>query len=154
MTTFNNTFEIELTQEDEGYESGSESLNIPTPLRRAPRIYHVSMMEGLSFDHTTPLTTAEQQPANSPQRFRCHSPVCCCLVFSHSDEESPERPGSLHLQYSSTPDGSPVHRRAELPSPVQHHTFTKPQNSLSKMTLQKKLFLQLHWMMMFGWKIQ
>ena len=40
----------ELTQEDEGYESGSESLSIPTPLRRAPQIYHISMNEILSFD--------------------------------------------------------------------------------------------------------
>ena len=31
MTTLNDTFEKELTQEDEGYESGSESLSIPIP---------------------------------------------------------------------------------------------------------------------------
>ena len=40
MTTLNDTFEIKLTQEDEGYDSRSESLNIPTPLRRAPWKYH------------------------------------------------------------------------------------------------------------------
>ena len=33
MTTLNVAFERELTQEDEGYDSGSESLSIPTPLR-------------------------------------------------------------------------------------------------------------------------
>ena len=38
MTTLNNTFKTELIQEDEGYDSGSESLNIPIPLRRAPRL--------------------------------------------------------------------------------------------------------------------
>ena len=38
LTTLNDAFEQELSQEDEGYESGSESLNIPTPLRRAPWI--------------------------------------------------------------------------------------------------------------------
>ena len=32
VTTLNDTFEWELAQEDEGYESGSKSLNIPTPL--------------------------------------------------------------------------------------------------------------------------
>ena len=42
MTTLNDTFEIEFTQEDEGYESGNESLNIPTPLRRAPWINLIS----------------------------------------------------------------------------------------------------------------
>ena len=39
MTTLNDAFEIELSQEDEGYESRSESLNIPSPLRRAPWEY-------------------------------------------------------------------------------------------------------------------
>ena len=66
MTTLNDTFEKELAQEDEGYESGSESLNIPTPLGRAPQIYHVSMSEILSFDPTTPLTTAKQHSVHSP----------------------------------------------------------------------------------------
>ena len=71
----NDTFERELAQEDEGYESGSKSLSIPTPLRRAPQIYYVSMSENLSFNPTTPLTTAEQHPVHLPQRFRSHSPV-------------------------------------------------------------------------------
>ena len=34
MTTLNDAFECELAQEDEGNESGIESLNIPTPLHR------------------------------------------------------------------------------------------------------------------------
>ena len=57
MTTLNDTFVIELAQEDEG--CGNESLNIPTPLRRTQQAYHVSMSENLSFNPTTPLTTAE-----------------------------------------------------------------------------------------------
>ena len=43
MTTLNDTFERELTQEDEGYESGSKNLSISTPLRKAPQIYHISI---------------------------------------------------------------------------------------------------------------
>ena len=39
VTTLNDTFERELAQEDESYESGSQSLSIPPPLRRAPWIY-------------------------------------------------------------------------------------------------------------------
>ena len=50
VTILNDTFEWEFTQEDEVYESGSESLNIPTPLRRALQIYHVSMSENLPFN--------------------------------------------------------------------------------------------------------
>ena len=49
MTTLNDAFERELTLEDEGYKSGSESLNIPTPLHRTPCLYYVSASENLSF---------------------------------------------------------------------------------------------------------
>ena len=122
VTTLNNTFETELPQEDEGYESGSKSLNIYTPLRRAPRWYHVLKREILSFGFKTLFTTAEQQPVHSPQRS--HSHVCHHLVFNSSDEESPERPSNPHLQHSSTPDSSLIHRRVEPPLPVQHHTST------------------------------
>ena len=62
MTTLNDTFEIELTQEDKGYESWSNSLNIPIPLRRVPQINHASTSKNLSFNPTTPLPTAEQHP--------------------------------------------------------------------------------------------
>ena len=41
VTTLNDTFERELTQEDKGYESRSESLSIPTPLKKALWIYYV-----------------------------------------------------------------------------------------------------------------
>ena len=119
VNTLNDTFEIELAQEDEGYEKGSES--IPTPLRRTPQIYNVSTSENLSFNPTIPLTTAEQHPVHSSQRFRCHSPVCLHLVFSSSDEQSPVRPSDPHLWHSSTSDSSPIHRKAEPPLLVQHH---------------------------------
>ena len=51
-----------LTQEDKGYESGSKSLSMPTPLRRSLQIYHISTSENLSFDHIT----AEQHLEYSP----------------------------------------------------------------------------------------
>ena len=41
MITLNDPFKWELALEDGGYESGSESLSIPTPLCRAPSLYHV-----------------------------------------------------------------------------------------------------------------
>ena len=52
MTTLNDTFEKEFTQENEGYESGSKSLSILTLLRRAPWIYHISM--GTNYLWTLP----------------------------------------------------------------------------------------------------
>ena len=97
MTTLNDTFERELTQEDGCYESVSESLSIPTPLRRSPQIYHISISDNLSFDPITPLTTAKQHPEHSLQRFRSHSPLCCHLVFTSSDEGSPVRTSDPYL---------------------------------------------------------
>ena len=108
-TTLNDAFQWELAQEDEGYKSGSESLNIPTPLRRPPQIYHISTSGNISFDPTTPLTTATHHPEHSPRRFRNHSSVCCHLMFSSSIKESP------------TPDSIPLYGRAEQLSLEQHH---------------------------------
>ena len=96
---------------------GSESLSIPTPLRRAPQIYHVSMSDNLSFNPTTLHTMTD----HSSQRFRSHSPVCHHLAFSIYDEKSPVRTSDPHLWHPSMPDGSPLHGRAEPPLPVQHH---------------------------------
>ena len=55
MTTLNDAFAGELTLKDKGYESGNESLNIPTHLCRAPCLYHISASENLFFDPATPL---------------------------------------------------------------------------------------------------
>ena len=63
MTTLNDVFEHELTQEDERYESGSERLNIFAPLCRAPRLYHISTCKYLAFNPATSLTLADPHPA-------------------------------------------------------------------------------------------
>ena len=55
VTTLNDAFEWELALEDEGYDSGSESLNILTPLCRTPHLYHVSASKNLPFRPVTPL---------------------------------------------------------------------------------------------------
>ena len=68
ITILNNVFEAELAQEDEGYESGSESFNIPTPLSRALRIYYVSTMEELTFNSTN-----FGQSATLPEHHEEHS---------------------------------------------------------------------------------
>ena len=62
MTTLNDAFERELALEDKGYDNGSESLNIPTPLCRTPYLYHISASENLSFDPATPLTHQAYSP--------------------------------------------------------------------------------------------
>ena len=51
--------------EDEGYESGSENFNMPTPLRKTPKINHVSSIENASFDpdSVTPCSTRQSLDA-------------------------------------------------------------------------------------------
>ena len=129
VTTLNNTFETEFAQEDKGYESGSESLNIPTPLSRALRVYHVSTMEDLSFNpanfRQSP-TSPEHLGEHSPWGYRHCSFSHCQSVFTSSEDESPVRP-----QNSSTDANSPAHRGADLSAPEnhnQHHYCTSTQN--------------------------
>ena len=50
LTTLNDTSEIELAQEDEGYESGSENFYIPTPISWAPRVYYINTVDDFSFN--------------------------------------------------------------------------------------------------------
>ena len=69
VTILNNAFEMELAQEDEGYESGSISFNIPTPLTGAPRVYHVSTMEELSFN-----PASFGQSPTTPEHHEQHLP--------------------------------------------------------------------------------
>ena len=70
---------------DEGYESGSDSTDLPTPLRKMPCILHISSLEHASFDpiHNTP-----------------HGPVTTSNSLTHT----PTRPVHCHLSFSSDQD--------------------------------------------------
>ena len=59
VTTLNAAFEWKLALEDEGYESSSETINMPTPLRKIPKIHHISSIERASFNPNlvTPCST-------------------------------------------------------------------------------------------------
>ena len=82
MTTLNDAFEHELAQEDEGYESGSESLYIPTPLCKAPHMYYVSTCDNLSFRPATPRSCPSP---GSLTTLHCH------LTFEEDEESSINR---------------------------------------------------------------
>ena len=99
VTTLNAAFESKLTMEDEGYESGNDNFNIPTPLRQTPRIHHVSSDENISFKTSTPCTTATSQSH--------HKLVCCQLSFSSSDNEESS---TAHIPsiYSTLPPQNPM----------------------------------------------
>ena len=99
MTMLNATFEQKLALEDEGYESGSENFNIPTPLRRTLKIHHVPSVENASFD-PVPVT-----PCSTRQ------PVCRQLMYSPSDdddtsEDEVSSPRSMPQVQYPTPDTS------------------------------------------------
>ena len=67
---------------DEGYESGSDTIDLPTSLQKTPRIHHISSMEHASFNPvlTTPCSTPQTPPR----------PVCRHLSFSSADNYTPD----------------------------------------------------------------
>ena len=64
VIALNVAFDQQLLLADEGYKSGSDTINLPTPLRKTPRIHHVSSMEHASFNPvpTTPCSTPQTPP--------------------------------------------------------------------------------------------
>ena len=105
MTTLNAAFESKLALEDEGYESGSENYNIPTPCRRTTKIHHISSTENASFDPdaVTPCSTDTREPN--------HRLVHRCLTYSSSEEDNDDAP----MDEFPSPDQIP---------PVQYHQDT------------------------------
>ena len=97
VTTLHDAFEWKLALKDGRYESWSEHLNIPTPLHRAPCLYHISTYENLSFGTATPRAHPSPNPITT---------VHCCFMFRGDKESSPNR-GTLHP-------------RMEHHSPVEH----------------------------------
>ena len=68
VIALNAAFTQQLSLADEGYESGSNTADLPTLLRKTPCIHHVSSMEHASFNpaHTTPCSTATITHCSSP----------------------------------------------------------------------------------------
>ena len=95
-------------------------------LYRAPRLYHVSKHENLSFDSATPLTSEDPHPA-----FWDHCPVCCYLMFSSSDGESPVLTRDPCHQYPRPSGSGSLLGRVASPLSVQYtmNDFTSPPSS-------------------------
>ena len=68
VIALNAAFTQQLSLADEGYKSGSDAIDLPTPLRKTPCIHHVSSMEHASFNpaHTTPHSSATITHHSSP----------------------------------------------------------------------------------------
>ena len=82
VIALNAAFDQQLLLADEDYESGSDTINLPTPLRKTPCIHHISSMEHTSFNPvlTTPCSTSQIPPR----------PVLRCLSFSSADICTPD----------------------------------------------------------------
>ena len=123
VNTLNDVFEIELIQEDEGYERGSENFHIQTPLSRALRVYHVSTVDDLSFNPANfdqSPTTAEHHAESSSHRYRSCSLTCHQLVFTSLDDESPMRSNECCSQCSRSDDRGWDPREIDISSSVHH----------------------------------
>ena len=124
MTTINDAFATELTQKDEGYESGSELFNASTPLSRAPIIYHVVTVEDLSFNPANfgqSPTTPDQHAKSSCHKCGCSSFTHHQLAFTSSDDKSPVRHSEQCSQHPSTDDSSHNPREADASYSVHHN---------------------------------
>ena len=75
VITLNAAFDPQLTLTD-------YTTDLLTPLRKTPRIHHVSSMEHASFD---PASTTPHSTPQTPPR-----PVCRCLSFSSADGYTPD----------------------------------------------------------------
>ena len=82
VIALNAAFDQQLSLTDEGYKSGSDMIDLPTPLRKTSRFHHVSSMEHTSFDPapTTPCSTPQTPPI----------PVLRHLSFSSADGYTPD----------------------------------------------------------------
>ena len=100
----------QLSLADEGYESGSDTNELPMPLQKTPHILHISSMDHASFNpvSTTPPSTVTSTP-HSTVTTTHHSTV---TTTPHSMPQTPDRPLCRCLSFSSdtdhTPDSTPA----------------------------------------------
>ena len=111
VIALNAAFTQQLSLADEGYESGSDTIDLPTPLRKTPCICHVSSMEHGSFNpaHTTPCSTVTITHHSSPQTPT--RPVCHHLSFTSDSDQDPDNTPA-HSNSSDDdqdPDSMPVY---------------------------------------------
>ena len=93
----------ELLLADEGYETGLDTIDLLTLLRKTPRIYHVSSIEHASFDPES--VTPWNMPQTPPR------PVCRWLSFSSTDDNN--TPANTPHTPSATPASTPEYSEDE-----------------------------------------
>ena len=112
VIALNTAFTQQLSLADEGYESGSDTIDLPTLLRKTPCIHHMSSMDHESFNpaHTTPHRTVTLTPSRFPQTpIR---PVHHHLSFNSNSDQDPDST-SLHSNSSDDDQDLPVYSEEE-----------------------------------------
>ena len=98
MIALNAAFDQPLSLADEDYESGSDTINLPTSIRKMPGIHHVSSIEHASFDPEplTPWNTSQTPPWL----------VCRWLSLSSRDDDNTlgDTPPTPRATPASTPE--------------------------------------------------
>ena len=107
VIALNAAFTQQLSLADEGYESGSDNADLPTPLWMTAHIHHMSSMEHASFNpvHTTPhsiATITYHSSSQTPTR-----PVHHCLSFTSDSSEDAQDPDSTPV-YSDEEEDFPM----------------------------------------------
>ena len=77
VIALNAAFDQQLSIADEGYESDSNTIDLPTPFRKTPFIHHISSLEHTSFN------PVPNTPCSTPQTLP--RPVHRCFSFSSAD---------------------------------------------------------------------
>ena len=132
VIALNAAFTQQLSLVDEGYESGSNTADLPTPLQKTPHIQHMSSMEHASFDlaHTMPRSTATIMNCSSPHTPP--RPVCHCLSFTSDNSEDDQNPDSTSEYSDEEEDFQTVHLDNEhwMAEIVPERTFCIHENGL------------------------
>ena len=90
VIALNSTFTQQLSLADEGYKSGSDTGDLPTPLQKTPCILHVSNMDHASFNPvgTTPCSTVSTTPHSTITTTHCS----IVTTTPHRMPQIPDRP--------------------------------------------------------------
>ena len=98
VIALNAAFTQQSSLADEGYESGSDTIDLPTPLWKTPCIHHISSLEHASFNpvNSTPCSTVTIMPHSTPQTPT--RPVHHCLSFSSDTDPYPRQHFSMFRQ--------------------------------------------------------
>ena len=100
VIVLNAPFSQQLSLNNEGYKSGSDNMDLPTPLWETTHIHHISSMEHVSFNPvpTTPCSTPQTLPRQVCRQFSFSSadssaPICSDTtpICSDSSDEDKEK---------------------------------------------------------------